>query len=239
MSGLIYIQTDGKVLRKEAAIMKKIALVYTSASDLLLKTMQDAVRAQFDEEVEIREYLDPSVIDEAKQYGYVTEAGARKFVNMFEKASAEGADIIVCSCSSMGDVGANAKALYNMMGQKFMGVDEGMAAAAVQAGKVIGLIGTVNTTFAPSTHTIERAAAAIGKDVHIIGKMVDVFNAGHDEYVSAMLAGCREIEDKIDCFVFAQASMYSYADEFKAALKKPCFFSVDLGAAAIRKALEA
>ena len=60
-------------------------------------------------------------------------------MDLYEKACADGAQILFNICSSVGDVAKLAKPpLYEMTGVKFVGIDEDMAKAAVEAGTWIG-----------------------------------------------------------------------------------------------------
>lgn len=218
-----------------------VAIVYTSTTPELIEMVEESLtRAMSGYELDLRSYKDPSILQEARDNGGVTHGCARRLMDLYEAAAAEGADIILNACSSVGDVAKLAAPLYEMTGISFVRIDEDMARAAVGAGRRIGVIATLPTTLAPTKRLIADCAADMGREVVLVDALADgAFGLDQEAFKKKLIDTAMKVIDEVDVLLFAQGSM-AYAEQAVAeAVGKPVFSSVHSGAQAVRRAADA
>lgn len=118
-------------------------------------------------DIEIFNIVDDSLLEESLAHGGPTPAVIRRFVHYALAAEAGGADVILCSCTTMGDCTRTARKLLSI---PILNIDEPMAREAVRRGRKLGVLATVPTS-APATRNlleIEAAAAAVEVSIEIV-----------------------------------------------------------------------
>ncbi|GHC88993.1 hypothetical protein GCM10010349_76630 [Streptomyces flavofungini] len=128
--------------------------------------------------------------------------------------AAEGADAVLCTCSTIGGV---AESHAVAAGVPVLRVDRPMAAAAVRAGPVVAVVATVASTLEPTAALVREEAARAGRPVDIRTVLVDGawerFAAGDREGHLRLVAGVVErVAGTVGAVVLAQASMADAAD---------------------------
>lgn len=218
----------------------KVAAVYTSTTSELIEMVNSQLKSQFEGvELTILNYQDPSILQEARDNGYVTTGCARRLINLYERAVADGADILFNICSSVGEVAKLAKPLYEKMGIKFVRIDEDMAKAAVQVGKRIGIIATLVTTLEPTKKLVQECADQFGKEVVLVDALAEgAFGLDQMQFKQMLIETALKVKDQVDILLFAQGSM-AYAEQIVSeALGLPVFSSIRFGAAAVKSAAD-
>ena len=217
----------------------KVGLVYTSTTPELIADIESEVHKQMGEDVEIISFQDPSILSDVRDTGYVTAAPAARLVSMYMKAVQEGAEAILNTCSSVGEVADAVQGVADYIGIPIVRIDEEMCREAVRRGIRIGVMATLKTTLEPTKNTVRRVSRELGKHVELVDCLIDgAFGLDQDQFKQRLSAAAEEIIDKVDIIVLAQGSM-AYASDYlenrygKAFLGSPVF-----GAAALRKALE-
>jgi len=151
-------------------------------------------------------------------------------------AEISGADLIVNSCSTVGEV---ADIYAKEVSIPVMKIDLPMAQEAVSLGTRIALIATVETTLGPSQRLIEKEGAKVGKQMectqYLQNPAWDALQAGHpEEHNRILMESIREL-DKMgyDAIVMAQVSMRALLPDLKD-VKTPllCSFFTGYGAIA-------
>jgi Asp/Glu/hydantoin racemase len=166
--------------------------------------------------------VDDSLIKNVISCGELTPATARRVVNYAGSAQDAGADYILFTCSS---IGAAVEASAALTKVPVLRVDQPMADQAVQTGKKIGVIATLPTTLQPTSDLVRRRAAAAGKEIELSAVLCegafDALMSGdaatHDAKVAAAL---KELVNKVDVIVLAQASMARVVDSLSDTDKK-------------------
>jgi Asp/Glu/hydantoin racemase len=193
---------------------KRLGLVHTSAT---LVPVFAALCKEKLPNVEVFNIADDSLVKGIREAGSLTATISRRVANYLESAELAGADYIMVTCSSIGPaVEAGAK----LMGVPVLRVDQPMADKAVAAGKKIGVIATLSTTLEPTADLIQRRANIAGKKIDLTSKLVEgafeALMAGdgatHDTKVAAAL---KELSQRVDVIVLAQASMARVVDSLK------------------------
>ena len=115
-------------------------------------------------DVEIINIMDDSLLSESLPNGGPTKEVIRRMVLYYQAAEATGADVLMCSCTTMGP---GTRAARQMISKPIFNIDEPMAREAVAKGKKLGILATVPTS-APATRALlEMEAAVAGKTIEI------------------------------------------------------------------------
>ena len=153
--------------------------------------------------------LDDSILPELGANGGDLTAVEPRWRDYARIVSGRGVAVILNACSSIGDL---CERVQSTVVQPIVRVDAGMARAAVERGRRIGVLATLATTLEPTGRLVEATARRLGRSVVIDGALVEgayaALMAGdqarHDDLVTAGLA--RAVAGN-DIVVLAQASM--------------------------------
>ncbi len=198
-----------------------------------LKERVPGVRVEF--------ITDSTLLPDVRAAGGPTQAVIDRMTLYARAAEISGADLIVNSCSTVGEV---ADIYAKAVSIPVMKVDKPMAEKAVELGSKIALIATVETTLGPSQRLIESIGRLQGKEIHCTRFLQnDAWNAlqaGHpEEQNRILLAAIRELDRQgFDAIVMAQVSMRSLLPE-RGDMKTPMLCSFYSGYSAVAEALNA
>jgi Asp/Glu/hydantoin racemase len=198
---------------------KKLGLVHTSAT--LVPVFAQLCKAKLPQ-VEVFNIADDSLVKGLMAAGSLTAQISRRVAGYLESAELAGADYIMVTCSSIGPA---VEAAAKLMGVPVLRVDQPMADKAVQMGKRIGVIATLQTTLEPTADLVQRRAQAAGKEVQIKSRLCegafDALMGGDAAKHDAMVAGAlRELSQQVDVIVLAQASMARVVESLAEADKR-------------------
>lgn len=191
---------------------KRLALIHTVTS---LVPVFEHLITDMELDVDVFNIVDESLLQNVIREDRLSPVTARRVVAYLSSAELAGADLVMCTCSSIGPAVDMARPLLNIPALR---VDEPMANVAVQVGGRIGVAATLSTTLEPTVRLIERVAAERSREVEIITELCagafDASLAGdaatHDMIVSE---GLQELSDQADVIVLAQASMARVVDQ--------------------------
>lgn len=217
----------------------KVGLIYTSTTPELIELVEEEVKKQLGDDVEMLSLQDPSILADVREAGYVTTAPAARLIGMYMKAAEEGVDAMLNLCSSVGEVADCAQDAARYIGVPIVRVDEEMCREAVRLGSSIGVMATLPTTLTPTKNTVARVAREAGKHVELVDCLVDgAFGLDQDQFRARLTSAAEEIIDKVDVIVLAQGSMAYAEPHLREQFGKPFLGSPRFGAAELRKALE-
>ena len=216
----------------------KAGIVYTSTTPELIECVNEEIKKNLGDQVEILNYQDPSILAEVREHGYVTAGAAARLVSMFMQAVSDGADAVLNCCSSVGEVADAAQDLGRYTGIPIVRIDEEMCREAVRLGARIGVLATLPTTLEPTKNTILRMAREMNRRVTLVDGLIDAFGADQDEFKRKLVAKAGEIIEDVDVILLCQGSM-AYAEEvIHETYQKPVLSSPRFGAAALKEALK-
>ncbi|MEV1080080.1 aspartate/glutamate racemase family protein [Streptomyces sp. NPDC050211] len=180
-----------------------LALLHTSPVHI---PVFDALRDEDHPGLELRHFVDASLLDRARAEG--PEAVADDVRAVLQRAAADGARAVLCTCSTLGGVAESAGA---GIGVPVLRGDRPMAAAAVATGSRVVVLGTVESTFGPTVSLIEEEARRAGHPVDVRTRLVAdawrCFETGDlDGYARLIATTADEVIDA-DAIVLAQPSM--------------------------------
>ena len=218
----------------------KVGLIYTSTTPELIELVEQEIRKQLGDDVEMLSLEDASILADIREAGYVTTAPAARLIGMYMKAAEEGVDAMINLCSSVGEVADCAQDAARYIGVPIVRVDEEMCREAVRMGSRIGVMATLATTLTPTKNTIMRVAREAGKHVELVDCLVDgAFGLDQDQFRARLTESAAGIVDKVDVVVLAQGSMAYAEPHLEGVYGKPFLGSPRFGAAELKKALQA
>lgn len=217
----------------------KVGLIYTSTTPELIELVEQEVKKQLGDDVELFSLQDPSILADVRAAGYVTTAPAARLIGMYMQAAEAGVDAMLNLCSSVGEVADCAQSVAKYIGVPIVRVDEEMCREAVRLGKRIGVMATLPTTLEPTKGTVARVAREMGRHVELVDCLVDgAFGLDQAQFKQRLTDAAKEIIHQVDVVVLAQGSM-AYAEEhLRNEFGKPFLGSPRFGAAELKKALQ-
>ena len=194
---------------------KRLTLIHTSG---VMIPVFGGLCAELLPEVEIVHVVDESLLKDIIANKGLSKATARRVVGQIISAEQAGADFIMVTCSSIGPAAELGRRLVDV---PVMRVDEPMAELAVKQGSHIGVVATLASTLNPTAELIKTQAKEQAKEVEVTTKLCEgAFEAvisgnaaTHDKIVGA---GIRELAERVDVIVLAQASMARVVDSLAA-----------------------
>ncbi|MEY2243271.1 aspartate/glutamate racemase family protein [Streptomyces sp. BF23-18] len=164
----------------------------------------DALRDADHPGLELRHLVDEELLARARREG--PEAVADDVRALLAGAVADGARVVLCTCSTIGAVAERTDA-----GVPVLRVDRPMAAAAVSAGSRVVVLATVASTLEPTVALVEEEARRAGRPVEARTALVDdawaLFEAGDTDGCARVVAVAADAVADADVIVLAQASM--------------------------------
>ena len=191
--------------------MKTVAAIYTALA-LVNETKQ--MFADNIPECRLINIVDDSLIQDVIKAGQVTESVSRRLLDYYRAAEEAGADIILNTCSSVGEVVDIGRQCSRV---PIVKIDDAMTLKAVSIAQRIGVMATVSTTLGPTVRLLQRQANAIGKGIAVVeglaGTALQALIAGRvEEHDALLLETAKEIADQVDIIVLAQGSMARMQD---------------------------
>ena len=168
----------------------------------LLKEKVPGVRVEF--------ITDSTLLSDVRANGGPSRSVIDRMTLYAKAAELSGADLIVNSCSTVGEVADIYEKEVNI---PVMKVDLPMAQEAVSLGTKIALIATVETTLSPSQRLIEKEGGKLGKKMectqYLQNAAWDALQAGHpEEHNRILMENIRKLDEMgYDAIVMAQVSM--------------------------------
>ncbi len=190
---------------------KTLGFVHTSAT---LVPLFQQLANEFLDGVETFNIVDDSLIKDVIKKEKLMPNTAARVVKHIQAAEDAGADVILVTCSSIGEAIETGATLSSV---PVIRVDQAMADEAVQTSSKIGVIATLPTTLEPTSDLVKRSAEFAGKDVNITSVLCEgAFGAlmsgdakKHDDMVASAL---KTLMKDVDVIVLAQASMARVVD---------------------------
>ncbi len=171
-------------------------------------------------DVEIQTMLDTSLLADTMAAGRVTPNTAARLLGYVESAEQAEAALLLLTCTSLGEGMAHVRNLTTL---PTLCITEPLVREALDLGTRVGIVGTLPTSPAQIVAPLLAEASSRGLGADDLAVAVEVAEAAfearrrgdteaHDRLVSeAVLRVARE--HKLDCVIFAQASMSGTAHE--------------------------
>ena len=219
--------------------MKTVVAIYTAMAVGLMADIKQMVAEEIPD-CRLINIADDSLIQDVIKAGGPTINVTRRLLDYYRAAEDAGADVILNTCSSIGEIAE--------MGRKsakvpLVKIDDAMALKAVNMGSRVGVIATLPTTLGPTVRLVQSQAKKIDKSVTVVeGLAVGAFEAlmsgDAEKHDALILQTAKDIADKVDVIVLAQGSMAKMQDKLAQATGKPVLSSPRLGVQEVRDILK-
>jgi Asp/Glu/hydantoin racemase len=185
--------------------------------------------------------MDDSLIADVIRAGQVTPAITRRLMLYYRNAEEIGADFILNTCSSVGEVVDLAALLID---KPIVKIDQAMAYEAVSQYATIGVIATLPTTLEPTKRLLYKEAGKLGKSINVIdGLAMGAYQAlvagKPEEHDRLIVEAVIKVAEKSDVIVLAQGSMMRMEQTLREITGKPVFSSPHLGVLSVKRLIEA
>ena len=198
-----------------------MGIIHTSAT--LVPIFQDLVKEYLgDKDLKVFNIVDDSLIKNTIERNKLTPDTARRVVDYVGSAEKAGADYILVTCSS---IGAAVEASEPLTSIPVLRVDRPMVDKAIAEGKKIGVVATLPTTLEPTCDLVRRRAIQFGKEIELISKLCEgAFEAlmedNAEEHDTKVAEALKQLSEKVDVILLAQASMARVVGQLSEADKK-------------------
>lgn len=194
-----------------------LALLHTSPVHV---PVFDALRDRHHPGLGLRHLVHEGLLDRARTEG--PDAVADEVGQVLVGAVADGAGVILCTCST---IGAVAEAQGGALGVPVLRVDRPMAAEAMRSGRPVVVVASVRSTVGPTMELLREESKDSPDRTTFVGSLVvteawERFAAGDVEgYLDAVAAAVDGIDPAEEpVVVLAQVSMAGAAERVRAPL---------------------
>ncbi len=206
---------------KEETDMKKITCVHTGMGGL--PTMIETVFKSAIGEAQFHHILDSGLVGDIIEANGVTPQLEKRLYALFDAAATTDADVIVATCSSIGEVTRKYAAEHPEV--NLLSIDYPMAKYAAEHGNKVGILATLSTTVEPSANLVKQLVKEAGREVEVVQAVApgafQAIREGNQEKASELVVKtAQELCADADIILLAQASMASFKTALAEALGK-------------------
>jgi Asp/Glu/hydantoin racemase len=217
--------------------MKTVCAVHTAMP------MVEATKIAFGQHVpgvRLINMVDDSLIQDVIRAGKVTPSVARRLQTYYGAAVEAGADVILNTCSSVGEVASQARSRISV---PIVRIDDAMARRAVETGRTVGVLATLPTTLGPTVRLVLEWASKLGLERSAVeglaeGAFEALLEGDVDAHDSLVREEALRIAPEVDLMVLAQGSMARMEADLAGMTDKPVLSSPVLGVKQVRAVLE-
>ncbi|MEM2733929.1 MAG: aspartate/glutamate racemase family protein [Candidatus Bathyarchaeia archaeon] len=213
--------------------MVSVAAIYTGQG------LMEIIQKIFYEEIPyctLINILDDSIIQEVIKNNGVTPRVAKRLIYYFCLAEEAGADIILNTCSSVGEIVDVARRIVS---KPVIRIDEPMAEKAVENFNNIGVLATLPTALKPTINLLKRKALERNKNISIVEGLADgayqaLISGDLEKHDELIMRKALNISNIVEVLVLAQGSMSRIEDKLAKETNKPILSSPRLAIRAIK-----
>ena len=219
--------------------MKTVVAIYTAMAVGLMSDVKQMVAAEIPD-CRLINIADDSLIADVIKAGQVTPAVTRRLFDYYRAAEEAGADIILNTCSSIGEVVDMARKSAHV---PIVKIDDAMTLKAVNLGSRVGVVATLTTTLGPTVRLVKSKAAEINKEIAVVeglaeGAFQALMSGNSEEHDAVILKKAKEIAPDVDVIVLAQGSMARMQEKLQQETGKPVLSSPLLAVQLVRDMLK-
>ncbi|WP_020530019.1 hypothetical protein [Flexithrix dorotheae] len=196
-----------------------IALLHTG--EVHVERFEKIIKKHF-EGLDIRHFVNSEILDRALKSGKLDEDNFQREVAEIKKA---GPDLIICTCSTYGELSEETEGVER--------IDLPIADYIVANFSKIGVVFTAKSTQDTSNRLLLNRAKIQGKSIDLVNYDCSAFWPFFEEgefelYEKEIAHKIQEVEDEVEVFFLAQASMQG-AKSYLTHLKKEVLTSPEYG----------
>lgn len=217
--------------------MIKIGAIHSGSANMA-PILEKALAPRF-EEFEILNVIDDTLIKTVIRDQTLTTRTVKRVADLSEALILAGADVVVDTCSSIGEAAEIADSLLEKPVQR---IDQAMIDDAVGRYNRIGVLASLSTTLDPTVRCVERTAQRLGRPVTVYSQVAkgafEKWAAGEPEAHDALLIEAARSLTEAEVILLAQVSMVRVQDRMARETGKPIFSSPEHWAEHLRAAFE-
>lgn len=162
-----------------------------------------------DAELVVEHFVAEDLLVDAQRLGTDHPALVERVHAAMSNAAAQGAALVVCTCSTIGQVAERMPTAGRFTAAR---IDRAMADRAVRLGSNVLVVAALESTLGPTTELIRESAQALNADVVLQTLWVEdawprFLRGDQAGYVQAVVHAVRAAAGQADVIVLAQASM--------------------------------
>lgn len=218
--------------------MKRTVIIHTThvTIPLVTRLIRDIIPA---EELEIFNLLDDSLLPELNSADSNYESVRFRVYQMLTSAALLRPAAVMSACSSIGTI---IQAGSSLVPCPVLRIDEPMLDYAARSGGKIGIAATLSSTLQPTAELLWKKGRLLGRNLHIEERVIPEVNSllgegRTEEYDTLVGTAVREMLDRNEYVLLAQASMARAAAAFEPALRKRLLSSPKTGVEALCKTI--
>ena len=104
----------------------KIGIVYTGTTPELIDDVNKQIHNVLGNDIELLTYSDATILSDVTAYGGVYSKPAAKLIGLYSQAIMDGAEAILNTCSSVGEIADSMKSFADVAGVPIVRIDEDM-----------------------------------------------------------------------------------------------------------------
>jgi Asp/Glu/hydantoin racemase len=164
----------------------------------------------------------------------------RGLLRYYTGAIEAGAQVILTTCSSVGEVVEHARPFFDV---PLLRIDKAMRRHAVEMGQSVAVLATLPTTLAPTVRLLTRQAASLGMSVAILeglakGPYEGLLRKEPDLHDRLILEAAETLATRAEVFVLAQGSMAQMQETLVHRNGKSVLSTPRLAVLALKEAVE-
>lgn len=188
-------------------------------------------------ECEITNIADDGILGIIIKQEKVTDEVARRVECLLEAAQIAKPDLIVCTCSSVGEV---AEAVAKQSSIPILRIDEPMAKKALETSDKIAVMATLKSTMEPTCSLLERVAVEMGKKITVervlMPEVMTAMRSGKmDEAIEIVRTKSLILQEQYGVIMMAQASLGMMKESIQPQLTIPILASPEIFAEYVQK----
>lgn len=220
---------------QKPAVRRVLGLIHTVPS--LMRTFDALVEELGGGQVIARHIVDEALLATTREMG-LTKQTIRHLFAYALSAQESGAKTVLVTCSS---VGPAVDLIAPLLDVPVVRVDEAMVDAALEFGRRVGVVATLESTLTPTVELVRKRAEALDAQIEVEVRLCDgaFERAARDDWQGHNLLvrdELRKLAPEVDVILLAQASMASATMPDETELECPVLSSPCL---AVERALEA
>jgi aspartate/glutamate racemase len=218
--------------------MKTVAAIYTAVS--IIEPIK-AIFAELIPGARLVNIYDDSLIPDVIAAGNVVTGDVKRRMLAYCRAAEDmGADVILSTCSSMGEIVGEIQSFIRI---PILRIDEPMIVDAVGGASSVAILATVETTMGPTGRLVRAVAKKLGKEISIVeavaqGALQALGQGKPEVHDELLMQAALSVAGEAEVIILAQGSMARMQDAIARATGKKVVSSMRMGVAAVKACLE-
>lgn len=181
----------------------KLGIIHTSTTQKEKQYLQEQLIEYFGSSLQLYEQENPEILMQVNQMGAITPECTILFLEMYVNALKENCDMILSTCTAIGELSDSMTALINYANVPIISIEQEMCSGISEEDKRVAIIGT-NPMAIERVHNVVMRKANF--EVEILDKLIILPETSKNKD-KILLKEIKYMEHKIDAILLAQPSL--------------------------------